>query len=145
VRLLVAVASVLACAEPKPPSVPETVQARATGGGLRLAITVDDLPWNGAPPPVESPAAGLQRIANTLRRNATPATGFVICEPERQTPSAQRWVDAGLELGNHSDRHRDLNATPVSEWLADVRRCDLALRAHGPACKPFFRPQAKTG
>lgn len=42
-------------------------------------------------------------------------------------------------MGNHSARHRDLNSTPLVEWLEDVRRCDAELREHGVAYTHFFR------
>jgi peptidoglycan/xylan/chitin deacetylase (PgdA/CDA1 family) len=103
-------------------------------------LTIDDLPWSGEPPPAESPGAALQRIEAALQRNHVPATGFVICDAAQGDEAAvASWIRSGFDVGNHSARHRDLNTTPVSEWLGDVRRCDVQLSRAGSAYTHYFR------
>lgn len=133
----------LACArEPRaaaapsvaPPDVPRAVPA------LQIAITIDDLPWTGQPPFGDGPSAGLRRIEAALQRYRAPATGFVICDTARGfQPAIAGWVQSGLDVGNHSARHLDLNTTPLAEWLDDVRRCDAQLLEHGSAYTHYFR------
>jgi peptidoglycan-N-acetylglucosamine deacetylase len=107
---------------------------------LRVAISIDDLPWSGKPPSGESPDAALQRIGAALQRSRAPATGFVICDAAQGDQSAiDGWVRSGFDVGNHSARHRDLNTTPMAEWLDDVRRCDAQLLEQGIAYTRYFR------
>lgn len=107
---------------------------------LRVAITIDDLPWSGEPPSSESPAAARRPIEMALQRSRAPATGFVICDgAQKDPPAIAGWIQAGLDVGNHSARHRDLNTTPFGEWLDDVRRCDAQLREQGSAYNHYFR------
>jgi peptidoglycan-N-acetylglucosamine deacetylase len=107
---------------------------------LRVAISVDDLPWSGRSPSGETAGAALQRIAAVLRHYDAPATGFVICDAANEDRDAiAGWIRSGFDVGNHSARHRDLNTTPLGEWLDDVRRCDAQLLEHGSAYTHYFR------
>lgn len=107
---------------------------------IRVAITLDDLPWVGPLPEGDSANDALVRIAATLRVHEAPATGFVVCDRAREDEQpVTSWAAWGLSLGNHSAAHRDLNQTPVEEWLRDVERCDRFLRRFGDATTPYFR------
>jgi peptidoglycan-N-acetylglucosamine deacetylase len=107
---------------------------------LRVAITIDDLPWSGKLPSGEGPGATLRRIEAALQRRRVPATGFVICDTAQGSQRAiDDWVRSGFDVGNHSARHLDLNTTPIGEWLNDVRRCDTQLLEHGSAYTHYFR------
>jgi len=107
---------------------PEALTEAAARPSPRVAITFDDLPWNG---PGYSDAE-IEDLTDTLLATLTsrgiPATGLVTCRGIRDgAPFLRKWLDAGMELGNHSTSHQDLNRTPVDEWLADVARCDEAV------------------
>ena len=104
------------------------VQEAGERTGPRVAITFDDLPWNG-PGYSEEEVAGLtDTLLATLVHRGAPATGLVTCRGIREgAPILRKWLDAGMELGNHSTSHWDLNSTPVDEWLADVKQCDEAV------------------
>jgi peptidoglycan/xylan/chitin deacetylase (PgdA/CDA1 family) len=108
---------------------PDDLNEAAARSSPRVAITFDDLPWNG-PGYSDSEIAGLtDTLLATLTARSVPATGLVTCRGIRDgAPFLRKWIDAGIELGNHSFSHQDLNSTPVDEWLADVRRCDEAVR-----------------
>lgn len=89
----------------------------------RIAVTIDDLPWVGVRPAGDA-VAGTEMLLAALRGRGIRATGFVICDhAEAGTPVLQTWLDAGMELGNHTAAHRDLNQG-MDPWLADARRCD---------------------
>ena len=128
VRLIVLL---LACA---------TLASAETREPIRLAITVDDLPWVGPLPPGDTAQQAIDRISAVLRVHDAPATGFVVCDRAQADDSALRtWIDWGNTLGNHSAAHRDLNTTPVDEWLADVAECDRFLEQYGAAHGSWFR------
>ncbi|MFQ5629601.1 MAG: serine hydrolase [bacterium] len=107
---------------------------------IQLAITIDDLPWVGPLPEGDSATQALGRIAAVLRVHQAPAIGFVVLDRIQQDEAAlQNWVSWGNTIGNHSAAHRDLNRTPVAEWLIDVARCDTYLKKFGNAYAPYFR------
>jgi peptidoglycan/xylan/chitin deacetylase (PgdA/CDA1 family) len=47
---------------------------------------------------------------------------------EGRTGVLRMWLEAGLELGNHTYSHRDLNRTPLEEFQADVIRGEAVTR-----------------
>lgn len=95
----------------------------------RLAVTIDDLPWVGARPPGESRVEATRRLLAALQENGAPATGFVNCgRVQPGTPVLRLWLDAGMDLGNHTAEHLDLNRAPVDAWLADLRSCHAFAR-----------------
>ena len=105
----------------------------------RIAITIDDLPWNG-PLPAEGLKAATDRLLAALVEHDAPAAGFVRCAGLSETGGELRaWLDRGMVLGNHSTGHRDLNSAPLDVWLDDVRSCDAALRAAAGAPVRYFR------
>lgn len=94
----------------------------------RIAITIDDLPWNGPAPP-EGHEAATERLLGALTARGVIATGFVRCAGiGNDTQLLRLWLEHGMELGNHTESHRDLNSAPLDVWLEDVRTCDSKLR-----------------
>jgi len=118
------------------------LQATVGAGGperARIAITIDDLPWNG-PSPEDGTAAATDRLLSALVRHGAPATGFVNCGRLSDTGDELRpWLESGMTLGNHSTGHRDLNSAPIDVWLDDVRSCDADLRSITGAPVAYFR------
>jgi peptidoglycan/xylan/chitin deacetylase (PgdA/CDA1 family) len=103
-----------------------------------LAVTVDDVPWNGIAPP-DGADGGTSRLLAVLKRRDVPAIGFVVCDRmTKGSPIASAWLEAGMELGSHSAAHRDLNAG-LALWLADVRRCDDELADLNGVRGGYFR------
>lgn len=98
-----------------------------------VALTFDDLPGGQtcAPDAVE---AMNRKLVGTIATHRIPAVGLVVggrlCERHRSALPALLaiWLDAGLELGNHSFSHFDLNDTPLARYQADVIRGDSAIR-----------------
>jgi peptidoglycan/xylan/chitin deacetylase (PgdA/CDA1 family) len=99
-----------------------------------VAVTFDDLP---ATPTgvVANDVASLQELTRKLlravRKHNVPAVGFVNegkLFVEGQGPRdvdgrialLRMWLEAGLELGNHTYSHRDLNTMPLDQFQADV-------------------------
>ena len=54
--------------------------------------------------------------------------GETKAEAEARTAVLKLWVDAGLELGNHTYSHRSLNRTALEEFQADVTRGEVVTR-----------------
>lgn len=121
-----------------------------------MAVTIDDLP---APPNgvvANDPAAlaaMTSRLLAALTARAVPAIGFVNegkLELEGEDAAARtarvallrQWLDAGLDLGNHTFSHRSLNQLPLEEFQADVVRGEpvtKALLAEKERALRFFR------
>jgi len=130
----------------------------AFAGGAKaegVALTFDDLPGmslSGSAPYVETTTKSL--LAG-LRRGHLPATGFVIGERLDGAGAAENiklvdlWLDAGVNLGNHTYSHESLNKTPVEDYIADVSRADGLLRprlaAHADPLRWFRHPYLETG
>jgi peptidoglycan/xylan/chitin deacetylase (PgdA/CDA1 family) len=108
----------------------EDLEEAGRRNGPRLALTFDDLPWNGPGYSVAEITSLTDTLLATLTSRGVPATGLVTCRGIRPgAPLLGKWLDAGMELGNHTWSHRDLNSTPMPAWLADAKRCDDAVRA----------------
>jgi len=123
-----------------------------------MAITVDDLP-------VAQPSWHSNRqmdqittdLLATFNKHRVPAVGFVNegkLRVEGETDSfrleiLQRWLDGGLELGNHGYSHLDLHRVPPEEWMADVVRGEAETRklmeASGRKLRFFRHPFLHTG
>jgi peptidoglycan-N-acetylglucosamine deacetylase len=107
---------------------------------LRIAVTLDDLPWQGATAGGETRLQATQRLLEALRARGVPATGFVNCDRiEPGEPILEAWLAAGMDLGNHTSRHLDLNRAELKDWLSDVESCHAVLARLGPRAPRYFR------
>lgn len=132
----------------------------------RIAITFDDLPWASLDPTTPLPphgtvpprmAAGSMRLLQALRDTGTPAIGFVNCarllvqgqSRHDRVAMLDTWLDAGLELGNHTTTHVDLHRVGVPAYESDILDCDRALRPllakRGLEPRWFRHPYLRTG
>lgn len=101
----------------------------------QVAITFDDVPVFG----YYAPMPEAQRITGALlagfKRHHWPVTGFVneiqLAEWDRpaRIDLLTRWLDAGMDLGNHSFSHLSLTNTPVDAYIADVARGETVTKA----------------
>ena len=102
------------------------VGARGAQAAHEVAITFDDLPIAGVLP--RDAASSLELTTKLLRAmtaHHVPVVAFVnenklhsadgAVDPERVV-LLQRWLDAGVELGNHGYSHLDLHATPLDQF-----------------------------
>ena len=108
-----------------------------TGSGREVAITFDDLPGvqvGGGCNPTALYELNRKLIAG-IRLHKIPALGLVVesrlCHPNKEAMEGllKMWLDAGLELGNHSYSHFDLNNTPLEIYKADVVRGEETTRS----------------
>jgi peptidoglycan/xylan/chitin deacetylase (PgdA/CDA1 family) len=125
----------------------------------RVAVTFDDLPTvsvvgEGLPGEV----AMTEKLLATIRRSGAPVVGFVNegkLAPGGGPPAdarialLERWLDAGLDLGNHTYSHPDLHRVPLAQFEKEVERGDDVTRrllaARGRALRYFRHPFLHTG
>ncbi len=131
--------------------------------GRSVAITFDDLPAAGAMNPDEDRALTAEDIRNintsilaTLRAHRVPATGFVnergisayADAAERRQILAQ-WIDAGMDLGNHTFSHADYNGLSIEQFRTEVEKGEASiaplLRKAGKKLSYFRFPMNHTG
>src|SRR5688500_15860749 len=116
---------------------------RTRAADRAVAVTFDDLPATSAGV-TASDVASLQELTRKLlsavRKYSIPAVGFVNegqlfvdgtgpRDVDARVGLLRMWVDAGLELGNHTYSHRDLNTMPLEQFEADVLRGEAMTRA----------------
>ncbi|MGY2734829.1 polysaccharide deacetylase family protein [Sphingomonas sp. UYP23] len=120
-----------------------------------VAITVDDLPVYGRFWTAAEGKDVTDRLLAGMQRNHWKATGFV---NEIQLDAADRptrialldaWLNAGMDLGNHTYSHPSLTKTPVEAYIADVARDETVtaplLAARGRRERWFRYPFLETG
>ena len=112
-----------------------------------IAVTIDDLPFVGGIGPDDTRLAATRRILSVLAKRRVPATGFVVCRRVTpKTPIIRAWVDAGLQLGNHSTTHPHIDDLSNEAWESDVRGCRDRLKSVTGRRPVWFRfPYLQTG
>ena len=74
-----------------------------------------------------------RKLLAGLRANHIHAIGFVNesqleDDPAGRTALLARWLDAGMDLGNHTFSHPSLNTLPVDDYIADAAKGDAVTR-----------------
>ncbi len=123
-------------------------------------MTFDDLPAIQMPASDACNLASIEKMTGRLLAKVTasrvPAVGLVVesrlCDELRTrylAPLLERWLDARLELGNHSYSHFDLNQTPPKQYREDIVRGESTtsrlLADRGRKLKYFRYPYLHTG
>jgi len=132
----------------------------------RIAVTFDDLPWASLEPATPTPANGsvppavaehYTRLLAALQQENVPAIGFanesrLISKGQLQADRVamlDAWLDAGLELGNHTASHLDLHQVGVEAYIRDILAGEQHLRPmlsqRGQPLKWFRHPFLRTG
>ena len=140
------------------PCVAHAATPAAVAPDRRIAITIDDLPWQsiGRTPAAALPARHAQLMAQ-LRQAGAPVVGFVnedkleldgAVQPAR-VAMLRDWLDAGYELGNHSYGHVDLHAVGLPAFEQAVLRGERQLRpllaGYGTQPRWFRHPYLRAG
>ena len=136
------------------------VAARRQSAPREVAITIDDLPVASGLYESNVPAqsAVTARLIAAITRQKIPAIGFVNegkLAPRDTVEKARvallkQWVDAGLELGNHTNSHPDFFETSLRAYERDVAAGDsvtreLLMAARRPEPEWFRHPFLSTG
>jgi peptidoglycan/xylan/chitin deacetylase (PgdA/CDA1 family) len=137
-------------------------QRRSEGRQARrlVAVTFDDLPFtgDGGKTSTSELREYTSKLLSALAADKIPAIGFV---NERKLQGADErdrearigvlkmWVDAGLELGNHTYAHASLYRTPLAAFQQQVIDGEPATRtllaARGMRLRYFRHPFLNTG
>ena len=137
-----------------PPKAPVTAASPATP--MRLALTFDDLPGADARAPLAELQDQNRRLLRALREAGATATGFVNegrlhvdGERDARTAILAAWLDAGGDLGNHTEAHLGLSTTPLRDYEDGVVRGEAItrtlLQARGRRIEYFRHPFTQTG
>ncbi|HET6396924.1 MAG TPA: polysaccharide deacetylase family protein [Pseudoxanthomonas sp.] len=124
----------------------------------RIAVTIDDLPWQRAgavPAPVLRQRH--DRLMAQLAQAGVPATGFVNeiklevdgrVAPER-VAMLRDWLEAGHTLGNHGYSHPRIDDIGARAYCGDIERGEQVLRPllreYGQAPRWFRHPYLRAG
>lgn len=103
-----------------------------------VAITVDDLPYVLGTDQELTPADGAlaikvnRRLLAAFRQHHVPVTGFVIARHAEELGPAGRsiltqWTTDGLDLGNHTYSHPDVNRLTVSQVEDEIVRAEAII------------------
>ncbi|MEW6758699.1 MAG: polysaccharide deacetylase family protein, partial [Acidobacteriota bacterium] len=146
-------AALLVCLERMGALAPAAVVRGGEGGRREVAVTVDDLPLVSAGTSTREGRLDItRRLVKGLRTEGIPAVGFVVGARPNETDRDALlaiWLEAGLELGNHTGSHPSRHRVSAEEYEADVLRGEEALRPllarHGKALRWFRHPMLHTG
>ncbi len=122
-----------------------------------IAITIDDLPVVSTRGDLKNRQTITKNLLGHIRKAKVPAIGFVnenklykdSERDEAQIALLKMWLDAGLELGNHTFSHRSLNAIELKDYQEDLLKGETItkelLAAHGKKMRYFRHPYLHTG
>ncbi len=130
--------------------------AQAPSPSRAIAITFDDLPGVSQAAKAANLEAINTRLLATLRIERVPTVGFVNergveveGEGEPRIAILRRWLDAHMELGNHTYSHPDLNKTSPDEYQVDILKGERVTRKlmteRGQSLHWFRHPFTHTG
>ena len=124
----------------------------------KVAVTFDDLPFNHARlVSNDEMKFWVEKLIAKIKQEKIPAVAFVNefklevngeRDPER-VKILKTWLDAGVELGNHTHSHKSGNKVPIEEYKEDIikgERTITELMAQKNMKPRFFRhPFLQTG
>jgi len=133
--------------------------AAAQAPSRQVAITFDDLPIAGVLRRDDAASRELTtKLLRAIGEHKVPVVGFVNedkllardgSQNTERVALLRRWLDGGLELGNHGYSHRDFNETPLDVFEADVLKGESVIRPlmkeHGQTPRFFRHPFLHTG
>jgi len=123
----------------------------------QIAITIDDLPVVSTRTDLRNRQLITHKLLAQIKRQRVPAIGFVNENKlysgekvdEQQVDLLRSWLDAGLDLGNHTYSHRSLNTISLEEYKADFLHGETItkqlLAERGRKIRYFRHPYLQTG
>ena len=131
--------------------------AVAFGQTRTIAITIDDLPVVSTRTDLANRQKITKKLLKHIRKARVPVVGFVNENKlyvngersEAQVDLLRMWLDAGLELGNHTYSHVSLHSVPVEEYKANIIKGETItkelLAEKGMKLRFFRHPYLMTG
>jgi peptidoglycan/xylan/chitin deacetylase (PgdA/CDA1 family) len=101
-----------------------------------VAVTIDDLPVVSTRTDHKARREITRKLLSHIKKAKVPAIGFVNenklytgdKREEVEVALLKMWLDAGLELGNHSYSHRSLNRIELADYQNDVVKGETVIR-----------------
>src|SRR3954464_11967473 len=95
-----------------------------------IAMTIDDLPVVSTRTDINNRRDITRKLLAQIKRANVPIIGFVNENKlysndkldEQQVDLLRSWLDAGLELGNHTVSHKSLNTISLADYEEDLLR-----------------------
>ena len=121
-----------------------------------VAITFDDLPSAYGNDDLKRMSDVTKTLLQKIKSNHVPAIGFVNesklhrrGEMNARTALLRMWLEAGLELGNHTFSHINIDNVPLDAYEQDVVRGETVIKTllaeKGMKLRYFRHPQLHTG
>jgi len=122
-----------------------------------IAVTIDDLPVVSTRRDLKNRQEITKKLLAHIKKAKVPAIGFVNENKlyrddkrvEAEVDLLRMWLDAGLELGNHTYSHRSADAIDVKAYTDDILRGEVItkelLKAKGREIRYFRHPFLQTG
>lgn len=117
----------------------------------QVAITIDDLPFVGSanhnPGKLRRERQRFMKILEAIKQRKVPVTGFVIAGTieKDQWQLLNAFAEAGLEVGNHTFSHPNLNITGTKRYILDIDKADTILKPILTQPKYFRYPYLAEG
>lgn len=122
-----------------------------------VAVTIDDLPVVSTKNDLKHRQEITKKILAHVKKAKMPAIGFVNESKlyrdgklaKGEVDLLRQWVNAGLELGNHSYSHKSLNAIDLDVYTKDILDGEPVtkdlLKSKGMTMRYFRHPYLQTG
>lgn len=128
------------------------ILAATTPMTREVAVTFDDLPTVPLAVPLARQQTNIRDLLATIKKYNVPAIGFVnegkLNHPEK-VKLIEEWLDAGLDVGNHTFSHPDLHRMDVAEYERNIANGERVirpmLRKRGRELRWFRHPFLHTG
>jgi peptidoglycan/xylan/chitin deacetylase (PgdA/CDA1 family) len=132
---------------------PAAGERGGAGGRREVAVTVDDLPLvNAGTDDPKARMAMVRKLLGAFTSKTIPVTAFVVgrnTQPPGGEDLLKAWLDAGVELGNHTGTHTSLHRMGLEAYEADILSEDAPLRfllaTKGQVPKYFRHPMLQAG
>jgi len=124
----------------------------------KIAVTFDDLPFNRARSASnEEMKMHVEKLIAKIKSEKIPATAFV--NEDKLEVNGQRdsvrvnilklWLNAGVELGNHTYSHKSANKIPVEDYEQEILKGERTIKEllaeKGKKLRYFRHPFLQTG
>jgi peptidoglycan/xylan/chitin deacetylase (PgdA/CDA1 family) len=122
-----------------------------------IAVTIDDLPVVTTRKDLPARQEITRNLLSRIAKAKVPAVGFVnegkLYNNDRRAETEidllRLWLDAGLELGNHTFSHKSLNSIELKTYEDEILRGEIItkelLKAKGREIRFFRHPYLQTG
>lgn len=148
--------ALLAAAHPSGGLLADGPPAPAAAPRRTVAVTVDDLPFVAYGLPLEAIRPLSRALVASLAARKVPAVAFVNedrlfvpGEVDERIALLTEWLDAGMELGNHTFGHLGLTLTPLEAMKDSVLKGEVVTRGllerRGRPLRWYRHPYTQTG